>query len=70
MDPLKKVIISTGKLRKAGFKIVHDDISYIEHKASGYRSKMYEKNGVYVIPLWIKGIREPEEALFPGQVKP
>ena len=67
LEPLKKIIISTAKLRKAGYRIVHDDVSYIEHKATGNKIKMYERNGVYVIIMWMKGVCAPSNSVFSGQ---
>ncbi len=67
LNPLKKVIISTSQLRRRGYKIVHDDISFIEDKKTGIQTKVYERNGVYIIPMYIKGIRKPDGSSFPGQ---
>ena len=68
LDPLKKIVLSTAKLQKAGYRIVHDDISFLECKATGVKTKMYLRNGVYVIPLWIKGIEPIAPTGFSGPV--
>ena len=64
LDPLKKIIISTAQMRRAGYRIVHDDDSYIEYKPTGQRIQMCERRGVYVIKVWMLGVREPP---FGGQ---
>ena len=54
MDPLKRALFSTSRMVKSGFRIVHDDVSYMECKRTGVKYKIYERGGVYVIPVWIK----------------
>jgi hypothetical protein len=55
LTELHKVIISTSKMTKAGFRVVHDsDGSYARHKASGKTLRIFEKNGVFVIPIWMR----------------
>ena len=65
LDPLKRIIISTSQMRRAGYRMVHDDISYIEHKASGNKIRMYERRGVYVVLVRMLGVKNPP---FRGQV--
>ena len=55
LTELHKVIISTSKMTKAGFRVVHDsEGSYARHKASGKTLRIYEQNGVFVIPIWMR----------------
>ena len=34
--------------------------SYIEHKASGRKTKIYERDGTYAIDLWVSSDSETE----------
>jgi hypothetical protein len=55
LTELHKVIISTTKMTKAGFKVVHDsEGSYAYHKASRRTLRIYEQGGVFVIPIWMR----------------
>ena len=51
---MKKPLFSTSSLVKAGYRVVHDDVSYIECKTTGTKFKIYERGGVYVMPTWIR----------------
>ena len=54
MDPLKKPLLSTQRLVKNGYKVVHDTISCIERKSTGEQFKIYPRGGVYQLPVWVK----------------
>ena len=62
LEPLKKALFSTSSLVKAGYRVVHDEVSYIECKKTGAQFRIHEKGGVYVIPTWIRD--------FPRQAQP
>ena len=48
-------LLSTAKMTKAGNRVVFDeDGSYIENKASGHKTWMKERAGMYMIKLWVK----------------
>ena len=66
LNPLKKVIVSVGQMRKSGFDVWLGDGPYMHHKATDVYTKIYEKGGVFILPIWIRGIKAPES--FPGQV--
>jgi hypothetical protein len=74
LDQLKKVLFSTARMVEKGYRIVHDSEadggSYALHKASGAKTKIYMKNGVFVMPVWIAKHPGGEATSFPGQVKP
>ena len=65
LDPLKKVIVSVSQMTKAGWQIWLGDNSCMTHEKTGEVIKIYEKNGVSVMPIWIRGIKAP--AGFQGQ---
>ena len=51
---VNKVLIAAKDLCRAGNKVVLDGSeSYIEDKQTGARTKVYEKNNTYMIPLFI-----------------
>lgn len=62
LEPLKKPLFSTSSLVKAGYRVVHDEKSYIECKKTGAQFRIYERGGVYVIPTWMRD--------FPWQAQP
>ena len=58
-----KPLAAAGRITANGHKIVLDeDESYIEHKATGTKTPLYKKNGVFVMRVWVK----PKS----GQAKP
>ena len=65
LDPLKKIIISTSQMRRANYRVVHDDVSYIEYKPTGQKIRMYERRGVYIVLVWMLGVKSPPNG---GQV--
>ena len=54
LEPLQKGLLSTSRAVKGGFRVVHDDISYMENKKTGAKHRIYERAGVYVLPVWIR----------------
>ena len=51
---VNKALLSVSKLVGKGCKVVFDgDESYIENKASGDWFPLEQKNGMYVLKLWI-----------------
>ena len=46
---------------KAGQKVVFDENgSYAESKSTGHRQYFKDKNGSYVLELWMEGTEEPD----------
>ena len=51
--PVGKPLASVSRIVHKGNRVIFDDeVSYIEHKATGQRTYMVEKNGVYVVDAW------------------
>ena len=49
------VAIKAGKATAAGNRVIFDsDGSYIENKASGEKTWLKEKGGMYVLRLWVR----------------
>ena len=62
-----KVLMSVAKACESGYRVVFDEEgSYMEEKKSGTRTKLHEKNGVYVIHLRAEGKREAKRMLGKG----
>ena len=57
LDPLKKPLLSVAKINKS-FRVVLDALdpegSYLEHKKTGSKIRVYPKQGVFVLPVWLK----------------
>ena len=53
-----KILVSIVQLVHSGNKVVFDSVdcggSYIEQKATGKRTQMYEKGGNFVFPLKVR----------------
>jgi hypothetical protein len=49
-----KSLLSVKRIVGAGHRVVFDDESYIEDKSSGERMKLEEKEGMYMVKLWVK----------------
>eukprot|EP00435_Cladocopium_sp_Y103_P028751 s1055_g7.t1 len=58
LSPLKRPLFSTGRMVRAGWRVVHDleenGGSFARHRASGRKLKMYLMDGVYKMPIWVK----------------
>ena len=56
-----KALLSVSKVVSKGCRVVFDeDSSYIENKSSGAWSQLEERNGMYVLNMWIgKGQQRP-----------
>ena len=65
LNLLKIVIVSVAQLKKAGFDVWLGDGPYMYYKETDVYTKVYERSGVFALPIWIKGIKAPEG--FPGQ---
>ena len=65
LNPLKKVNVSVAQMKKAGFDVWLGVGPYMHHKETNVYKKIYERNGVFILPIWIKGIKAPEGV--PGQ---
>ena len=52
---VNQALLSVSKAMKAGNRVVFDEAgSYIESKRSGERTWMHEKNGMFIMKLWVK----------------
>ena len=48
-------LLSVSKAAAAGNRVVFDDAgSYIENRKSGEKTWLKEKNGMYILKLWVK----------------
>ena len=56
LNPLTKVIVSVGQMRENGYEVVIGKDSCIRHIATDVYTKVYERGGVPIVPIWIKGI--------------
>ena len=58
LDKLKKALFATSRMVQGGFRIVHDSEedggSYALHKATRKKIRIYLRNGVYVMPVWMR----------------
>ena len=65
---IKRVIAAVSRFVKSGHKVVFDDEkdggSYILNKKTKKYYKMYERNGIYEVPIWI---RKPAQGLGGSQ---
>ena len=52
---VNKALLSVRKVCEAGNRVVFDgEDSYIEDKSSGQRLQMEDKNGMYMLRMWVK----------------
>ena len=54
---MSKPLLSVSNVLKKGYRVVFDAEesggSYIEHKETGEWFRLYERNGVFVLPSWV-----------------
>ena len=51
---LKRPLFSTDVLVRRGYDVIHKEgLSYMEHRESGAKFKIYSRNGVFVMPVWV-----------------
>ena len=51
---VNKSLLNVRKVTKAGHRVIFDDgFGYIEDKATGERMYMVDKEGLYVLKLWV-----------------
>lgn len=63
---INKPLASVSKICKKGHRVIFDDDgSFIEHKVSGKKTYLKEKNGVYVLDAWI--MPKDKEPVFARQ---
>ena len=59
LDPLRKTLFSVSELLHS-CRIVFDTPenggSFLEHRESGAQIRIYPKNGIFVVPIWIKKV--------------
>ena len=59
LDPLRKALFSVSELLHS-CRVVFDKPehggSFLEHRESGSRTRIYPKNGIFVVPIWIKKV--------------
>ena len=51
---VNKALLSVSKVVSAGNRLVFDEESYIEDKATGERIWLTEKHGMYMLKMWVK----------------
>ena len=55
MDPdVPKGVVSVSECVRAGNRVFDSDCSYIYNRHTGSYKKIYEKGGVFVLPMWIE----------------
>ena len=53
-------LISASKLAAAGGRVMLDDAeSYVENKASGHRTWLKNRNGMFILSLWVRRQQSP-----------
>jgi len=53
-------LISASKLAAAGNRVMlDDDASYVENKTSGQRTWLKNRNGMYIMSLWVRRQQSP-----------
>ena len=53
-------MISASKLAAAGNRVMlDDDASYVENKTSGQRTWLKNRNGMYIMSLWVRRQQSP-----------
>ena len=58
---VKRMIASVSELTKSGHRVVFDTSgSYIQNKRTGRYIKVFERNGVYEVPMWVKRPKKEE----------
>ena len=51
---LKRPLFSTDVLNKKGYDVIHrKELSYMVHRESGAEFRIYSRNGVFVMPVWV-----------------
>ena len=65
LSPLKKVIVSVAQMMNSGFDVRLGDAPYMHRWETNVYTKIYERNGVFVVPIRIKGTKALES--FPRQ---
>ena len=52
---VNKALLSVSRMVKAGNRVVFDEAgSYIENKVSGQKTWLEERNGMYILKLWVQ----------------
>ena len=51
---LKRPLFSVDVLVRRGYDVIHKEgLSYMEHRETGAQFKIYSRNGVFVMPVWV-----------------
>ena len=65
---VNKALLSVRRVTQAGNRVVFDeDGGWIEDKVTGQKMWMREKDGQYLLKLWVKRSGEPPQAGFMRQ---
>ena len=60
---VSKPLLSVSRMVKRGYRVVFDSEqnggSYARHMASDKRYRLHERNGVYVLPSWVRPFDGP-----------
>ena len=55
---IKRMIIAVSAIVKTGHRVVFDEESeggsYVQNKQTGRYYKIWERNGVYELPIWVR----------------
>ena len=51
---MNKALLSVKKIVAAGSRVVFDEESYIEDRATGEVTWLREEQGMYMLKLWVK----------------
>ena len=71
--PVHKTLLSVSKLTENNHRVVFEpDYAYIEDLASGERTQLVKKNGLYVLRAWVRPKVKPgtEKKNPPGNEQP
>ena len=49
------------------FDLPENGGSFLEHRSSGRKTKIYPRDGVFVLPVWFK--KQPTQALLTAQLE-
>ena len=61
---VRRTLAAVSKMTKKGCTVVFDEEeSYILHKKSGKRMRMYEKDGTYRMKIWVAPSKEARDQM-------
>ena len=69
LDPLQSALFAVSELVQSCrvvFDLEKHGGSYLEHRGDGRKTKVYPRNGTYVLPVWFK--KRPNQAQLGAQL--